>query len=138
MQGNSNGKASARDITMNQISHLGLQHLHFARKRDRDFSLLAVYRTDFDGDFKTLLGALPAPISRHRFHGRKNSQSGAAMSNLEFSAHLSAESTAAGKFTGSTGPTGTERNPSNRARTYDIIGFDRAVTARDRARSEFS
>jgi hypothetical protein len=59
------------------------------------------------------------------------------MSNLEFSAHLSTEPTAAGKFIGSTGPTGTERNPPNRARN-DIIGFNRAVTARDRARSEFS
>ena len=43
----------------------GFEHFEFAREIDRNLGLLAVHRTEFDGDIESVAGALAAPIARH-------------------------------------------------------------------------
>jgi len=63
-----NSQSTARDVLVDDVADLGLEHFHFPGQIDGNLALLTVHRTEFDRDLKAILGAIPAPISRHRFH----------------------------------------------------------------------
>jgi hypothetical protein len=52
------------------VPNLRLQHLQFSRQGYRNLALFPVYRTNFNGNLETVLGAFAAPITRHGFHCR--------------------------------------------------------------------
>src|SRR5258707_756170 len=71
MQADAHTEPAPCDIAIDEVANLRLEHLHLAREVHRDFALLAVHRTEFHGDLEAILGAIPAPITRHRFHRGK-------------------------------------------------------------------
>jgi len=70
VQTDPDGQPSARNVLVDQIADLRLQHLHLARQVDRNLALLPIDGADLDRDLEAVLGAIAAPITRHRFHPR--------------------------------------------------------------------
>jgi hypothetical protein len=65
MDGDADGEAAAGNLRQNRFPDAGFEHLEFAREIDRDFGLLAVHGTEFDGDIESVASALAAPVARH-------------------------------------------------------------------------
>src|SRR5262249_3013639 len=68
MKAPANSERTPPEVFVDDFTDLGLQHFHFPGQIDRDLALLTVHRTEFHRNLKAVLGAIPAPISRHRFH----------------------------------------------------------------------
>src|SRR5882672_712089 len=76
MKADADRQTTAGDVPVDDVADLRLEHFHFAGQIDGNFALLTVHGTQFHRNFKAVLGAIPAPISRHRFHRWKYAKTG--------------------------------------------------------------
>src|SRR5439155_26716780 len=88
VQAHSYVQATPRNMPVDFIPNLRLQHLHLARECDENLALFPIHGTELDGDLEAVLGAFAAPVSRHRFHPQKDRLSHPTMSNAELDGHL--------------------------------------------------
>ena len=65
VQGHPRRQPAPRNAPVDHVADLRFEQLHLARQVHGDFGLLAVDRAELDGDLEAVLGAIPAPITRH-------------------------------------------------------------------------
>ena len=90
MQTDPDVQTTARDVPINNIANLSLQHFHLPGQGNENLTLFPIDGAKLDGDLEAVLRAFTAPISRHRFHPQKDRLSVPRMSNAELDGHLKA------------------------------------------------